>query len=238
MLRRLKRHVKNFIRPAVLPSALRNIRAEAARLATIEAAIEYAYAFRHFDIRFQPTQIRQEIAPFLKLLAQRPPATVLEVGTELGGTFFLLARVAAPDALVISLDLPFSPGCLYPAWREKLYRNFARDRQRIVTLRDNSHSRHALDTVHELLAGRPLDLLFIDGDHTYAGVKKDFEMYSPLVPSTGTIAFHDIVDGPESAVGGVPRFWRELKQTRPHLEFVKSWQQGGWGIGVLPPPAA
>jgi hypothetical protein len=36
-------------------------------------------------------------------------------------------------------------------------------------------------------------------------------------------------------VGGVPRFWRELKATRRHLEFVKSWQQGGWGIGVLPP---
>jgi hypothetical protein len=28
-----------------------------------------------------------------------------------------------------------------------------------------------------------------------------------------------------------------LKQNRRHLEFVKSWQQGGWGIGVLLPEA-
>jgi hypothetical protein len=49
-----------------------------------------------------------------------------------------------------------------------------------------------------------------------------------------TIPFHYIVDGPESYVGGVPKFWRELKPTRPHFEIVKDWKQGGWGIGVLP----
>ena len=79
-----------------------------------------------------------------------------------------------------------------------------------------------------------MDFLFIDGDHSYDGVKKDFEMYSPLLAPGGMIAFHDIVDGPEASVGGVPKFWRELKAGHTHLEFVKSWQQGGWGIGVLP----
>ena len=50
----------------------------------------------------------------------------------------------------------------------------------------------------------------------------------------GTVAFHDIVEGVEVHVGGVPKFWREVKQNRRHREFVKSWEQGGWGIGVLP----
>jgi hypothetical protein len=31
-----------------------------------------------------------------------------------------------------------------------------------------------------------VDFLFIDGDHTYEGVKKDFEMYSPLVRREGS----------------------------------------------------
>jgi hypothetical protein len=34
-------------------------------------------------------------------------------------------------------------------------------------------------------------LLFIDGDHRYEGVRRDFEMYSPLVGAGGLIAFHD-----------------------------------------------
>jgi len=50
------------------------------------------------------------------------------------------------------------------------------------------------------LNGEPLDFLFIDGDHTYEGVKRDFEMYSPLVRNGGIIAFHDIVKHPPETV--------------------------------------
>jgi 2-keto-3-deoxy-L-rhamnonate aldolase RhmA len=39
--------------------------------------------------------------------------------------------------------------------------------------------------VKEVLGGQPLDYLFIDGDHTYEGVRKDFEMYGPLVRAAG-----------------------------------------------------
>ena len=123
-------------------------------------------------------------------------------------------------------------------WREELYRNFAREQQQIKIVRDDSHAPSTLEKVRTLLAGRKLDLLFIDGDHSYDGVKKDFEMYSTLVAPDGVIAFHDIVDGPESYVGGVPKFWRELKPTCRHVEIVKDWKQGGWGIGVLPPATA
>jgi predicted O-methyltransferase YrrM len=40
----------------------------------------------------------------------------------------------------------------------------------------------------------PVDLIFIDGDHSYEGVKQDFEIYAPLVRSDGLIAFHDILE--------------------------------------------
>jgi len=49
----------------------------------------------------------------------------------------------------------------------------------------------------------------------------------------GIVAFHDIVPGPEKNVGGVPRFWKEIKKKYKHLEIVKSWKQGGYGIGVI-----
>jgi predicted O-methyltransferase YrrM len=234
MLKTVENGFRNLLRPRLLPAALRALRSETAELKTLDEAIDLAFKFRHLGIRFTPSQVREEISGFLKLLAQRPPATVMEVGTEKGGTFFLLTRVSAPNAFLLTLDLPAGQFDAYPAWRENLYRGFARDRQRIELVRTDSHNPRTLETVRGLLGGRTLDLLFIDGDHSYDGVKKDFEMYSPLVAKGGTIAFHDIVPGAEETVGGVPRFWSEIKQTRRFVEFVHDWKQGGWGIGVLP----
>lgn len=46
-----------------------------------------------------------------------------------------------------------------------------------------------------------IDLLFIDGNHDYESVKKDYDLWSPLVPSGGIIILHDVeanhVDGPK-----------------------------------------
>jgi len=233
MFKAVEHGLKNAFRPLLLPSALRALRSKTAELNTVERAVDFAFNFRHRGIRFTPSQVREEITGFLKLLSQCPPTVILEIGTEKGGTFFLLTRVATPDAVLLSLDLPARLGA-YPAWREPLYRGFAGKGQRIELIRKDSHDPRTFEKVKKQLAGRPLDLLFIDGDHSYDGVKKDFEMYSTLVAPGGTIAFHDIVDGPEGNVGGVPKFWREIRQTRCFTEFVKDWKQGGWGIGVLP----
>lgn len=234
MFRPIKRGFRNAVAPLFLPSAVRRLQTQAAQLKSNESAVDFVFNFRHFGIRFPPSQVREEITGFLNLLSQRPPSTMLEVGTNKGGTFFLFTRVATPDAFLLTMDLPPAQSIDYPAWREPLYRAFARDRQRIELLREDSHARPALEKMRSLLGGRDLDVLFIDGDHSYEGVKKDFEMYSSLVSPGGIIAFHDIVPGPEINVGGVPRFWNEIKQTRRAIEFVKDWNQRGWGIGVLP----
>ena len=77
-----------------------------------------------------------------------------------------------------------------------------------------------------------MDVLFIDGDHSYEGVKKDFELYSLLVKKGGIIAFHDIVPGtPERE--GVVQFWDQIKPGYQHTEIVKDWRSGGWGIGII-----
>ena len=74
--------------------------------------------------------------------------------------------------------------------------------------------------------------MFIDGDHSYDGVRSDYEMYAPLVRNGGLVAFHDIVEGRPEWVGGVPQLWREIKNDSA-TEFVKDHGQGGYGIGVL-----
>ncbi len=232
VLRRLSEEV------AVL-SARRAVKTFVSRQPGVEDAVDFAYGFHlhDFDVRIQPSQIPSEIEGFLNRLRTAPPETIIEVGTATGGTLFLLASVAADDALLVSVDLPegaFGGG--YPRRRGKLYRAFGRDGQRIELLRRDSHEPKTVQHVQRLLRGRQVDLLFIDGDHTYDGVRQDYVSYSPLVRPGGLIAFHDIVPGVTEDVGGVPRFWQELKETELHEEIVESWDQGGFGIGIVTRP--
>jgi len=91
--------------------------------------------------------------------------------------------------------------------------------QRIDLIREDSHDIDTLRKVKAILGSNKLDFLFIDGDHTYQGVRKDFEMYSALVREGGMIAFHDIVPGLPQSVGGVPKFWKEIKNNYAHKEI-------------------
>jgi predicted O-methyltransferase YrrM len=45
-----------------------------------------------------------------------------------------------------------------------------------------------------------LDLIFIDGDHSYEGIKKDFELYSNLLTDNGIIIIHDTDGNYEESV--------------------------------------
>ena len=100
-------------------------------------------------------------------------------------------------------------------------------------VRKDSHQEGTLEDLKNILGNEKIDFLFIDGDHSYNGVKKDFEMYSPLVSKDGIIGFHDIVEGLEENVGGVPAFWQEIKNNYKYKEIVESWNQGGYGIGLI-----
>jgi predicted O-methyltransferase YrrM len=101
-------------------------------------------------------------------------------------------------------------------------------------LRGDSHNPEMLAQLKNLLPGDgKVDFLFLDGDHTYDGVKADFEMYSGLVRPGGLIAFHDICKHPEYLNCHVGRYWQEMKKGRRAVEFVENPDQGGFGIGTV-----
>ena len=105
--------------------------------------------------------------------------------------------------------------------------------QNINLLRCDSHDHKTKLRVKQLLNRKQIDFLFIDGDHRYNGVKKDFEMYHPLVNENGIIAFHDIVIHYQDKTVGVFKFWNEIKKKYNFEEIVEDWNQSECGIGIL-----
>ena len=189
--------------------------------------------FVYKEKAIKPGQVRYEITQLCKILEKRKPKIVLEIGTANGGTLFLFSKIASKNknCLIISIDLPkgmFGGG--YSVLRIPLYKSFGKN---IKLLRLNSHKKETLKKVKKLLNGKKIDFLFIDGDHTYQGVKKDFEMYGPLVKKDGLIVFHDIVEHPKETGCEVSKFWKEIKNKYKYKEIVEDWNQGWAGIGII-----
>lgn len=183
-------------------------------------------------LSIRPQHVMREMAILAKLISDLKPLCLLEIGTAYGGTLFVLCKVASPDADCVSIDLPGgSFGGGYPTWKIPLYHSFAQEHQKLHLIRGNSHHPDVLKRVQAILHARPLDLLFIDADHTYAGVKNDFDMYSPLVRKGGIIAMHDIVPPPSENGCEVSQFWNEVKLEYCHQEIIANHKWGG--IGVL-----
>jgi cephalosporin hydroxylase len=178
-------------------------------------------------------QVRSEIIELGRLLQAAAPKRSLEIGTNYGGTLLLLCQLSPPDAKIISVDLPsgrFGGG--YPKRKVPLFRRFPRAAQQLHLIRADSHSPKTKEQVLRILEGEPLDYLFLDGDHTYAGVQHDFQMYAPLVRSGGIVAFHDIVVHKRETDCEVNKFWTEIKQRYRYREIIADPSQGSPPVAI------
>lgn len=197
------------------------------KLSGKESASELVrFAMRTSFIR--PYQIEEEFSQFASLVGERSPRFIMEIGTFKGGTLFAFSRLATSNAKIIYMDI--TP---HNQLRRTLYRSFATNKGKVVPIIADSHDQKSLARVKAELQGNALDLLFIDGDHSYSGVSRDFAMYSPLVRHGGLIAFHDIAEHPPEAGCEVFSLWQELKRSYQHIEIIKDPRQEWAGIGVL-----
>lgn len=90
---------------------------------------------------------------------------------------------------------------------DEFTRNIAPVKHNVTVIR-----RSCEDAIGEVTA--PIDLLFIDGEHTYEATKRAFELYSPLVGKGGVVVLHDVWgytgDKNASAYPEVTKFALEL----------------------------
>ena len=237
---RLARRVP-LVKPLLvaIPDALRAMRFRinrshrAARLAVFRNCRSPVQLLGFSNATFGTGQIPEEILGFLGFAAEQAPESVCEIGTATGGTTFLIGQALPTCSLVVGVDLYVK--------NRYLLRLFCRPGQRLQFISGSSASPRTLGRVRRAVGRSGLDLLFIDGDHSYEGVKQDFLAYGPFVRDGGIIALHDICQGSGSAgmegtgawTGGVPRFWSEVKELYVHREFVRDREQFGFGIGAI-----
>jgi predicted O-methyltransferase YrrM len=184
-------------------------------------------------------QKKTELRPFISRLRKQTLRTVVEIGTYHGGTLWLWCRLAEPDALIVSIDLPggeFGGG--YDAAQAQSIQSYARSNQELLLIQADSHLPQTRDELTAVLGGRSIDFLFIDADHTYEGVKQDYEMYAPLVRRGGVVAFHDILPNAVDEHCKVDLFWEQLRGRETEFEeFIDlDTPPGGrmWGgIGAI-----
>lgn len=188
------------------------------------------------DQRIEETQIVSEYEELLKIYQKLNPNKVLEIGSLLGFSLKHFMHYAANGATVISIDLPVRDFCGPTDYRVKEQEhNYSKEWPKwakfndikLYLIKGMSQWKLSLEQVKAITS--ELDFLFIDGNHMYEYVKKDFEMYSPLVKKGGIIALHDIAEKEE---GGVFNYWNELKTNYKHLEILHSDKKEK-GIGVL-----
>ncbi len=202
-----------------------------ARPRTLDEVIHWAMNFGGDGyMRVKTMQIPSEITRLARAVEALAPRTILEIGTASGGTSLIWSTLASER--VITCDLKDM------THQTPLFSRFPPPGSncQVTLLSGDSHSADFKSRVARELNGEQVDFLFIDGDHTDAGVTQDYNDYREFVRPGGLIAFHDIVENQPLDINQVFYLWQRLKQVGDVEEFIDNPDQCGFGIGILRVP--
>jgi predicted O-methyltransferase YrrM len=187
-------------------------------------------------------QVYEEIFQLGCFLNVLKPNNILEIGAR-GGTFLLFNKLSTGFKIAVDLDTSFNESIYMSMFDENFH-----------FINRNSQDDQTFQIIKDICP--QFDFIFIDGDHSYEGVKRDFDLYKKLLSPRGYIAFHDIdpnhvflnsyLDG-EPKTGKVRKFWQELNygskieiictksNGKNYLSYDKNIKQNFGGIGLWKP---
>lgn len=183
-------------------------------------------------LHFNPKSLKHPIAwvghiPFAYWVIEKlKPATFVELGTHTGNSYFSFCQSIQDNKTnTKAFAVDTWKGDVHAGhYNESIFEDVNR-----TNLEYRSFStllRTTFDSALEQFDDGSVDLLHIDGLHTYEAVKHDFETWLPKMSSRGVILFHDTNVRRDDF--GVYRLWSELSSEYNSLEFFHSY-----GLGIL-----
>lgn len=173
--------------------------------------------------------------PFaFELIGRQRPAAIVELGTYSGSSFAAFCQAVeacASPTRCYGIDL-WEGDIHMGRFEEELYQEISgyvgQHYPGVASLIRKNFN----DAVHDFADGS-VDLLHIDGTHTFEAVSNDFSTWLPKLSERSVVLFHDINvteqnAGPAARHFGVRRFFDGVKARYPHFEFSHCY-----GLGVL-----
>lgn len=155
------------------------------------------------------------------------PRRFVELGTYCGASFFAgcqAAKILGLKTECIAIDT-WKGDFQASHYTEDVFFNFK------STLESSyqglgQYLRGTFDSFVDRFEDGSIDLLHIDGCHTYECVRDDFNMWVQKLSEDGIVLFHDTNEF--QTTFGVWKFWNEIKAKYPSLEFKHSH-----GLGLI-----
>ena len=169
---------------------------------------------RDMFIKYQAEQREDEVIWFYRHVEKIKPGVIVEIGIKEGGNLKVLSSHLDETGIVVGIDV-----------RQEIPWKMDDAKCKVVHIKRNSHDHQAIEDLQGIIGDRPIDVLFIDGDHTKEGMLQDFKDYESLVRSGGIIAVHDIFYLPS-----VSEAWQEVPGNNRH---ESERNQSSIGIGFI-----
>ena len=166
--------------------------------------------------------------PFISwFLSEFQPKILVELGTHTGNSYCAMCQS------IVASNLP-TKAFAVDTWQGDVHAGYYGD-DIFLDLKKHHDPlyghfstllRMTFDGALDVIENGSVDLLHIDGLHTYEAVKYDFETWLPKISKRGVVIFHDTNVFKRGF--GVYKLWRELKEKYAGFDFTHSH-----GLGVL-----